>query len=70
MPLKVSWTWEEWRQSRAARRERTRAIGGDSCRRAESSSDKRLRAAFDGARAPDFPRRPASQRVERVDEGV
>ena len=50
--LKTSWTWEEWLASRAATRAITDKISPAPCRRAESSSDKRLRAAFDGERYP------------------
>jgi hypothetical protein len=45
--LKTKWTWEEWKASRAA----TRAVS-EMASPGESSSDKRLRAAFDGERAP------------------
>lgn len=50
--LKVSWTWEEWMQSRAARRELSKLIGPATTRRRKSSADRRLRAAFSGQRAP------------------
>ena len=50
--LKTKWTWEEWLASRAATRAITEKISLGPCRRAESSSDKRLRAAFDGERYP------------------
>jgi len=50
--FKREWTWEEWLASRAATRAITDKISPAPCRRAESSSDKRLRAAFDGERAP------------------
>ena len=50
--LKTKWTWEEWKASRAAKRAVSEMISPGPCRRAESSSDKRLRAAFDGERAP------------------
>ena len=53
-PLKTDWTWEEWQQSRAARRASAGKIGPAIVRRKESSSDRRLRAAFKGARGPDF----------------
>jgi hypothetical protein len=52
--LKTDWTWEEWRQSRAARRAVADRIGPQVVRRRESSSDRRLRRAFDGRRGPDF----------------
>jgi len=51
-PLKVSWTWEEWQKSRANRRAITQRIGPAEIRRQKSSSDRRLRAAFSGRRAP------------------
>jgi hypothetical protein len=49
--MKVSWSWEEWQARRAAVRSVTSRVGPD-CRRKESSSDKRLRNAFGGKRAP------------------
>ena len=53
-PLKTDWTWDEWQQSRAARRAAADKIGGPVTRRKESSSDRRLRAAFKGERGPAF----------------
>ncbi|MEI8140225.1 MAG: hypothetical protein WCI03_10200 [bacterium] len=50
--FKVSWTWEEWQQSRALRKAISRQIGPPETRRQKSSSDRRLRAAFSGRRAP------------------
>jgi len=55
--LKTTWTWEEWQRSRKARRAATDRITPLSVRRKRSSSDKRLRAAFNGRRGPDFPGR-------------
>lgn len=52
--LKTDWTWEEWQQSRAARRAATLRVGPPVTRRKESSSDRRLRAAFKGQRGPNF----------------
>lgn len=52
--IKTHWTWEEWLLSRAARRKASSKIGPAVTRRRESSSDKRLHAAFDGKRGPDF----------------
>ena len=54
--LKIAWTWDEWQRSRKARRAATDRITPSSVRRKRSSSDKRLRTAFDGQRGPDFPR--------------
>jgi hypothetical protein len=51
-PLKTSWTWEEWQRSRALRRAISEKIGPTEIRRIKSSSDRRLRAAFSGRRAP------------------
>ena len=51
-PLKTSWTWEEWQAMRQVRRELSLRVGRPVCRRKESSSDARLRAAFNGQRAP------------------
>ena len=49
-------TWDEWKAARAAKREALRQLGLDApSRRSESTSDKRLRAAFGGERAPTFP---------------
>jgi hypothetical protein len=49
-------TWDEWKAARAAKREALRRRGLDApSRRSESTSDRRLRAAFDGERAPIFP---------------
>ena len=50
-PICIS--WEEWKASRAAKRENLRRLGLDApSRRSESTSDRRLRAAFNGKRAP------------------
>lgn len=54
--LKTDWTWEEWRQSRAVRRAVAERIGPAVTRRKESSSDSRLRRAFQGQRGPIFAR--------------
>ena len=49
-------TWDEWKAARAAKREALRRLGLDTpSRRSESTSDRRLRAAFGGERAPTFP---------------
>lgn len=53
-PLKVSWTWEEWQASRAARRAVAQRVGAKVTRRGESSSDRRLRRTFGGQRGPAF----------------
>jgi len=51
----ISVTWEEWKAGREAKRETLRKLGLDSpSRRSSSSSDKRLRKAFGGKRAPDL----------------
>lgn len=48
-------TWEEWKAARAAKREALRRLGLDApSRRSESTSDRRLRLAFEGERAPNF----------------
>lgn len=59
---KTSWTWEEWLAGRAARRALSLRVGRPVCRREESSSDRRLKAAFDGRRAPSAERLGAVQR--------
>ncbi|HUI92675.1 MAG TPA: hypothetical protein VLX68_10545 [Chitinivibrionales bacterium] len=45
-------TWEEWQARRPELRKIARKICPGGLRRKESSSDKRLRAAFEGKRAP------------------
>jgi hypothetical protein len=45
-------TWEEWQSKRHALREQTLRVGPAVTRRKESSSDTRLRGAFNGKRAP------------------
>jgi hypothetical protein len=52
--LKTDWTWEEWQASRAKRRAVAAKIGPPVVRRRESSSDSKLRKAFDGERGPRF----------------
>ena len=52
--LKTNWTWEEGQQSRAARRAVALRVGPPVTRRKESSSDRRLRAGFNGQRGPSF----------------
>ncbi len=52
--VKVHWTWEEWKLSRDARRAVALRIGPAVSRRSSSSSDGRLKAAFEGERGPDF----------------
>ena len=48
-------TWEEWKAARAAKRETLRRLGlAAPSRRSESTSDRRLRRAFEGERAPHF----------------
>ena len=61
----ISYTWEEWKAGREARREALRKLGLDApSRRSVSSSDKHLHKAFGGKRAPDFsdpPRDPTDE---------
>jgi len=52
--LKTEWTWDEWQHSRAARRAVADRMGPPITRRRESTSDRRLRAAFQGQRGPNF----------------
>ncbi|MBU0756319.1 MAG: hypothetical protein KJ645_14350 [Planctomycetes bacterium] len=52
--IKYRWTWEEWRKSRADRRAIALRFGPPISRRKSSSSDKRLKSAFQGERGPDF----------------
>ena len=50
-------SWEAWQASRAKKRELLKRAGLDAPSRRETSystSDKRLRRAFGGARAPSF----------------
>lgn len=57
-----TFTWEQWLAGRAERRALSRLVAPDGARRLESSSDKRLRAAFDGERGPKFlPDKPENQ---------
>jgi len=53
-PPKVSWEWQEWLDSRAARRAVAQKVGKPISRRTSSSSDKKLRSLFRGERGPDF----------------
>lgn len=52
--LETVWTWEEWQASRPARRAAAKRVGASIVRRSESSSDRRLHAAFAGQRGPSF----------------
>lgn len=55
MDKAISITWEEWKAGRAAKREVLRKLGLDApSRRNTSSSDKHLRRAFKGKRAPNL----------------
>jgi len=51
---KICWGWQEWMESRDARRAEALKIGPPVCRRKSSSSDKQLKALFQGKRGPDF----------------
>jgi hypothetical protein len=51
-PLKTSWTWAEWQQSRALRKTISDQVSPTESRRSKSSADRRLKAAFSGRRAP------------------
>lgn len=56
-PEPIVLTWEEWKASRAAKRELLAKLGLDAPSRRKSaigSQEKRLRKAFNGHRAPDF----------------
>lgn len=48
------YSWEEWLSGRAERRRLGNLVAPPIIRRKESSSDERLRAAFDGERGPPF----------------
>lgn len=52
--LKTDWTWNEWRASRDARRAVAQRVAPAISRRAASSSDSRLKTAFNGRRGPAF----------------
>ena len=52
--LKIRWTWEEWKAGRAALKAITDKITPEPIRRKESSSDRRLKAAYGGKRAPEY----------------
>jgi hypothetical protein len=49
-----SYTWEQWQAGRALRRRLGELVAPPVIRREESSSDARLREAFDGERGPEF----------------
>lgn len=59
IPIKPakSYTWEQWQAGRALRRRLGEIVAPAVIRRTESSSDGRLREAFDGERGPEFPGR-------------
>lgn len=50
--IKTTWTWEEWKARRPALKAVTDRVSPAPSRRTHSSSDRRLRAAFGGKRAP------------------
>ena len=50
-------TWDQWQAGREKRRRLGELVAPKVIRRAESSSDRRLREAFDGERGPEFPGR-------------
>ncbi len=47
-------TWEQWQAGRAERRRIGNLVAPAIIRRAESSSDVRLKATYDGERGPPF----------------
>lgn len=47
-------SWEDWLKGRHARRELGNRVAPEIIRRTESSSDRRLRALFDGERGLPF----------------
>lgn len=61
--------WEEWLRSREAKRETLRRLGFDAPSRrktSHSSSERRMRQAFGGERAPDFGSKEVS--IERHED--
>ena len=56
IPIKPEkrYTWEQWLAGRENRRRLGNLVARPIIRRESSSSDKRLRAAFDGERGPPF----------------
>ena len=54
IPPDRCYTWEQWQAGRAERRRLGNLVAPPVIRRPESSSDKRLRAAFGGERGPPF----------------
>jgi len=50
--IKTHWTWEEWKSRRAGLKAVTDLISPEPARRKHSSSDRRLRRAYGGKRAP------------------
>jgi hypothetical protein len=59
IPIKPQkrYTWEQWQAGREKRQRLGELVAPKVIRRAESSSDRRLREAFDGERGPAFPGR-------------
>ncbi len=47
-------SWEDWLKGRRARRETSKRVAPGIIRRTSSSSDKRLRALFNGERGMPF----------------
>lgn len=52
IPMDKPITFEDWAKGRDMRRKHGLEVAPATIRRMESSSDKRLRKAFDGKRAP------------------
>ena len=50
--IKTHWTWEEWKSRRAGLKAVTDLISPEPARRKHGSSDRRLRRAYGGKRAP------------------
>ena len=54
IPIDRSISWEDWLKGRRARREAGNLVAPEIIRRRESSSDRRLRDAFNGERGLPF----------------
>jgi hypothetical protein len=54
IPIDRPLSWEDWQKGRRARRELSQRVAPGVIRRAESSSDRRLREAFKGERGLPF----------------
>jgi hypothetical protein len=54
IPMNEPISWEDWKAGRKARRKNGMLVAPEIIRRAESSSDKRLRELYNGERGLPF----------------